>query len=157
MKPSFRRTTLATTMAHLVTRWKCGRNILYRVEFPSRPPKKKKKKRDNNHKKNNNKNKVGDLYSVYPALPGGSRRWEQSVLTGILRQTGNRNECYLSHSTAYQNERLLYCHRWDSLQETFGMLAHLPDQSAKSHPYWKKALNVTAILLIHTNIIISAD
>jgi hypothetical protein len=36
-------------------------------------------------------NKLGDLYSVYPALSGGSRRWEQSV-TWITQQTGNYNE-----------------------------------------------------------------
>jgi hypothetical protein len=32
--------------------------------------------------KKKKKKKLGDLYSVYPALPGGSRRWEQSVLPG---------------------------------------------------------------------------
>jgi hypothetical protein len=28
------------------------------------------------------KKKLGDLYNAYPALSGGSRRWEQSVLLG---------------------------------------------------------------------------
>jgi hypothetical protein len=34
------------------------------------------------HLKKKKINKFGDLYSAYPALPGGSRRWEQSVLPG---------------------------------------------------------------------------
>jgi hypothetical protein len=35
--------------------------------------------------------------------------------------------CYLSQSTASQNEKLTHCHR-------FGTLAHLSDRTAKSHP-----------------------
>jgi hypothetical protein len=36
--------------------------------------------------------KIGDLYRAYSALPGSSRRWEQSVLPGVTRQTGKLNE-----------------------------------------------------------------
>jgi hypothetical protein len=33
-------------------------------------------------KKKKNLKEIGDLYSAYSALPGGSRHWEQTVLPG---------------------------------------------------------------------------
>jgi hypothetical protein len=56
------------------------------------------------------------LYSAYPALPGGSRRWEQSVLPNTAgRQTQLALMYYhLSQSTANQNRKLIHCHCWDS-------------------------------------------
>jgi hypothetical protein len=41
---------------------------------------------------------------------------------------------HLSQSTANQNGKLVHCHRWEFEPVIFGMLAHLSDHSAKSHP-----------------------
>jgi hypothetical protein len=39
------------------------------------------------------------------------------------------------NSKSDQSEKLNHCHRWDwNLAATFGMLAHLSDHLAKSHP-----------------------
>jgi hypothetical protein len=43
-----------------------------------------------------------DLYSAYQALPGGSRRWKQSV-TRVTRQTGKLNE--RSHTTTSRSQQ----------------------------------------------------
>jgi hypothetical protein len=62
------------------------------------------------------------LYSAYPALPGGSMCWEQSV-TRVTRQTGKQADrqtqwahmyYHLSQPTANQNGKLIHCHHWDS-------------------------------------------
>jgi hypothetical protein len=63
-------------------------------------------------------NKIWNLCTAYPALPGGSRRWEQSVCypgNTADRQTQRALTYYhLSQSTANQNGKLTHYHRWDS-------------------------------------------
>jgi hypothetical protein len=91
-------------------------------------------------------NKVGDLYSAYPALPGGSRRWEQSNTE--CRATRQKGKLWISAhilpplAVNSKSERKV-----NSLPPLgcepviFGMLAHLSNQSAKSHPLIGKLIN----------------
>jgi hypothetical protein len=56
-----------------------------------------------------NKNTFGNLYIAYPALPGGSRRWEHCV-TQVTQQTGNRNE--RSRTATSRSQQLLRTKSW---------------------------------------------
>jgi hypothetical protein len=59
--------------------------------------------------------KYEDLYSAYPALSGGSRRWVCYPGNTADRQTQWALTYYhLPQSTANQNGKLIHCHRWDS-------------------------------------------
>jgi hypothetical protein len=68
------------------------------------------------HKATQSEKKCGDLYSAYPALLGGSRRWDQFV-TQVTRQTGNHNGHSRTASSCSQQQvrtKSRHCHRWGS-------------------------------------------
>jgi hypothetical protein len=74
-------------------------------------------------------NYFGDLFSAYPALPGGSRRRQATTMSAHV---------LLPLAVNSKSEQ-----RVDSLPPLrfepaiIGMLAHLSDRSAKSHPNTK--------------------
>jgi hypothetical protein len=81
-------------------------------------------------------NKFGDLYGANPALPGGSRHWEQSVSPS---QHGRQANTVSTHILPPLTVNSKSERKVNSLPPLgfelviFRMLAHLSDHSAKSH------------------------
>jgi hypothetical protein len=80
--------------------------------------------------------KGGILYSAYPALSGGSRRWQRSMLPGKHGRQANSMSAHVLPPLAVNSKSKRKVNSLSPLgfePVTFGMLVHLSDHSAKSH------------------------
>jgi hypothetical protein len=77
---------------------------------------------------------MGDLYDAYPGFPGGSRRWEQSVLPGQHGRQANSMSAQVLPPLAVNSKSEQKVHSLGFELVIIGMLAHLSNHFTKSHP-----------------------